>query len=92
MVYTKNTSEPLNTSTFSHAFDNFIKKLELPHIRFHDLRHTNAALIFLADTPAKIAFLRLDHSTINITMDLYSHILKDMNIDAADKLNNVIYS
>lgn len=29
--------------------------------------------------------------TVNITMDLYSHVLKDMNEDAADRLNDVIY-
>ncbi|OAA89836.1 integrase [Clostridium ljungdahlii] len=34
---------------------------------------------------------RLGHSTIGITMDLYSHVLKDMDKEAADKLNDVIH-
>ncbi|MEL7597903.1 MAG: tyrosine-type recombinase/integrase [Clostridiaceae bacterium] len=91
LVCTRDTGAPLNTSSFSHAFGDFIKKLEIPHIRFHDLRHTNATLMLLAGTPAKVASSRLGHSTINITMDLYSHVLKDMNVEAAEKLNEVIY-
>ena len=47
--------------------------------------------MLLAGTPAKVASSRLGHSTINITMDLYSHVLKDMNIEAAEELNKVIY-
>lgn len=91
LVCTKCNGEPLNTSTFSHAFGTFIKKIDIPHIRFHDLRHTNATLMLLSGTAPKVASSRLGHSTIGITMDLYSHVLKDMNKDAADKLNEVIY-
>lgn len=47
--------------------------------------------MLLARTPAKVASSRLGHSTINITMDLYSHVLKDMNVEAVEKLNEVIY-
>ena len=91
LVCTNSSGGPLNTSTFSHAFGDFIKKNDFPHIRFHDLRHTNATLMLLAGTPAKVASDRLGHSTIHITMDLYSHVLTDMNEDAANKLNSVIY-
>ncbi|MBZ9688277.1 integrase [Clostridium estertheticum] len=47
--------------------------------------------MLLTGISAKVASNRLGHSTINITMDLYSHVLKDMNEDAADRLNDVIY-
>lgn len=94
LVNTKYNGSIINTATFSHAFGDFIRKhkQDLPQIRFHDLRHTNATLMLLSGTPAKVASSRLGHSTINITMDLYSHVLKDMNIDAAKKLNSVIYN
>ncbi|ADK16294.1 site-specific integrase [Clostridium ljungdahlii] len=91
LVCTRDNGQPLNTSSFSHAFGDFIKKVDIPHIRFHDLRHTNATLMLLSGTAPKVASSRLGHSTIGITMDLYSHVLKDMNKEAADKLNDVIY-
>lgn len=91
LVCTRYDGSPINPSTFSHAFGDFLSKHELPHVRLHDLRHTNATLMLLSGTPAKVASSRLGHSSINITMDLYSHVLKDMNEDAAERLNEVIY-
>ena len=41
--------------------------------------------------PAKIASERLGHSTIGITLDLYSHVLKEMQDDAALKLDSIIF-
>ena len=92
IVCTRDNGDPINPSTFSRAFGDFIKKYDLPYFRLHDLRHTNATFMLLSGTSAKVASNRLGHSTINITMDLYSHVLKDMNEDAADRLNDVIYN
>jgi integrase len=41
--------------------------------------------------PAKIASERLGHSTVGITLDLYSHVLKEMQEDAALKLDSIIF-
>jgi integrase len=38
----------------------------------------------------KVASERLGHTTIGITMDLYSHVDEEMQRDAAEKLNNAI--
>lgn len=38
---------------------------------------------------AKVASERLGHSNIGITLDLYSHVLKEMQEDAADKINKL---
>jgi len=50
---------------------------DLPMIRFHDLRHTNASLM-LAGVDMKTISERLGHSQIGITMDLYSHVSIEM--------------
>lgn len=41
--------------------------------------------------PAKVASERLGHSTIGITLDLYSHVLKEMQEEAANKIANAIF-
>lgn len=82
---------PINPATFSHMFSTVLTKNELPNIRFHDLRHTNATLMLKSNIPAKIASERLGHSTIGITLDLYSHVLKDMQEEAVNKLDSVIF-
>ena len=40
----------------------------------------------------KVASERLGHSKINITLDLYSHVLKEMQEEAANKIDNAIFN
>jgi integrase len=55
----------------------------LPRIRYHDLRHTHATHMLKAGVHPKIASERLGHSKVGITLDLYSHVLPNMQADAA---------
>lgn len=64
----------------------------MPHIRFHDLRHTNATLMLKHNISPKVASERLGHSTIGITLDLYSHVLREMQEDAAQKIDKAIFN
>lgn len=54
-----------------------------PHVRFHDLRHTAATLMLSAGTHPKVVSERLGHATIHITPDTYSHVLPDLQHEAA---------
>ena len=58
-------------------------------LRFHDLRHGNATAMFRAGVHPKAASVRLGHSTVQITLDLYTHAQQEMDTDAADKLGAV---
>jgi hypothetical protein len=59
-------------------------------VGFHDLRHTHATLLLRQGIHPKVVSERLGHSTINITLDTYSHIMPDMQDEAAEKLNGVL--
>src|SRR5262249_36560084 len=50
-----------------------LERAGLPHIRFHDLRHTAATLLLMQGIHPKIVSEMLGHSTISITLDTYSH-------------------
>lgn len=70
-----------------------LKKLsELPDIRFHDLRHTHASLLLLSNTHPKIVAERLGHSSIQITMDLYSHLFPNMQEDVAKSIGKMLFN
>jgi integrase len=72
------------------SFDRIVSKAALPeNTRFHDLRHTCATLLLLADVNAKVVSERLGHSKIQITLDTYSHVLPTMQEKAADALNGI---
>lgn len=63
----------------------------MPHIRLHDLRHSYATLLLRYGVQAKVASTMLGHSSISITMDLYSHVLDEMKQDAAQKIDSGIF-
>jgi len=81
---------PLQPRSLTHEWMRLIKKTALPRIRFHDLRHTHASQMLAAGVHPKIASERLGHSTIGITLDLYSHVMPGMQADAAEQVDAAI--
>ena len=59
-----------------------LEKAGLPRIRFHDLRHTAATLLLRQGVNPKVVSEMLGHAQVSITLDIYSHVLPDMQ-DAA---------
>jgi len=82
--------KPLDPGVVSHAFAKALKKAGLPHIRFHDLRHTHATLLLRGGVHAKIASERLGHASIGITLDTYSHVLPGLQERAAEHFDDLI--
>lgn len=74
------------------SFNRILKRAALPHIRFHDLRHSHATALLGAGVNPKIVSERLGHSTISLTMDVYSHVLPDMQREAAAKIDRLFQS
>ena len=71
------------------SFKPLLKEAGLPDIRFHDLRHTAATLLLAKGVHPKIVQERLGHSSINLTLDTYSHVMPTLQRDAADKLDEL---
>lgn len=78
---------PIRPLYVTKRFKELAKALELPDIRFHDLRHTHATLLLMAGVHPKVVQERLGHSTIAMTLDTYSHILPSMQKEASQLLN-----
>jgi integrase len=62
----------------------------LPEIRFHDLRHTSATLLLLANVNVKVVSERLGHASVQLTLDTYSHVLPTIQKAAALKMNGIL--
>jgi integrase len=72
-------------------YKELLKKGCLPDIRFHDLRHTAATLLLAGKVNPKVVSEMLGHASVAITLDIYSHVLPDMQHDAAAILDRVLY-
>lgn len=80
LVFTSTKGTPINTSRLRLAFKAFLVRAGLPDIRFHDLRHTCATLLFSKGVHPKVVQELLGHATVNITLDTYSHVLPGMGV------------
>lgn len=65
----------------SHRFNDLLKKHNLPHIRFHELRHSCASMLIAMGWTLKDVQEWLGHSDIKMTANIYSHL------DTARKTN-----
>lgn len=96
VICIKETGLPYTPQYISRNFRRVLKEygvckdLNIPYIRFHDLRHTHATLMLKANIHPKIVAERLGHSTINLTLNTYSHVLPDMQQEAINKLNDIM--
>lgn len=62
------------------------EKVGLPNIGTHGFRHTHASLLFEAGASMKEAQERLGHSSISMTMDIYTHVTKKTKQETVEKL------
>lgn len=67
-----------------------LKRAGLPRIRFHDLRHTAATLLLGRGIHPKIVSEMLGHTTVGITLDLYSHVTPTMQREAARAMDEIL--
>lgn len=78
--------KPMDPRGINEHFDEMIRKSGAPKIRFHDLRHTHATIMLQLGEHPKVVSERLGHKDVNITLNTYSHVLPNMQQDAAKRL------
>lgn len=66
------------------------KKRLLPHLRFHDLRHSAATLLLAQGVHPRFIMELLGHSTISLTMNTYGHVLESMRRETANQMDAIL--
>ena len=82
---------PFVPTILRRAWKNFTEKNNIRYIRIHDLRHTHATLLVLSGTDFKTISDRLGHTDIQITLNRYSHVLKEMDLKASENISNLMF-
>ena len=89
-VFTRPNGLPLIPQEVTKEFTRFVRDNGLPHLTLHGLRHAYATLGLLAGIDSKVVSEALGHSTISITMDLYSHVMGKMKETHAATIANLL--
>jgi integrase len=91
LVFAREDGSPVHPDYFSKTFDRTVKRLKLPKIRLHDLRHTHATLGLAAGVHVKVMSDRLGHATTAFTQDVYMHAIPAVEDDAANQIADLVF-
>ena len=93
LVFPNLTGRPLDAHNMVRRdFYGLLRRVDLPQIRFHDLRHTAATLLLGRGVHPKVVAEMLGHSTVAVTLDVYSHVTMTLQQEAAHQLDDILRS
>ncbi|GGG09621.1 site-specific integrase [Paenibacillus abyssi] len=90
LVVSTSTGNQLIPRNLMREYKLLLERAEVRKITFHDLRHTHASLLLKQNVHPKIVSERLGHSSTQLTMDIYSHLMPNMQKEAADNLADLV--
>lgn len=89
-VFVQWNGQRLHVDTATKWFPRFLKRAGLPHIRFHDLRHTGASMLIAAGLDIQTVKRRLGHARASTTLDIYGHAFAEYDNKPADALDALL--
>ena len=89
-VVAKEDGQPLQPRSVTHEWVRLLGAKGLKRIKLHATRHSHASHMLASNIHPKVVQERLGHSTIAITMDIYSHAMPNMQQDAVDRVDDAL--
>ena len=90
LVFSHPDGKLLLPDTVTHAWINLVSRAGVKAIRLHDARHSHANLMLKQGVHPKIVQERLGHSSIQITLDTYSHVAPGLQQAAAKAFDKLL--
>lgn len=89
-VFTMEDGRPVSPDYVNKVFPKLLTTAKLRHVRFHDLRHSCASLLFAQGCEMRLVMEILGHSQISLTANTYTHLLPEGDRAAADAMQAVL--
>ena len=80
----------LSYRTVYDCFKRIVKKMGVPELRFHDLRHQYAVIALKNGDDIKTIQSNLGQATAAFTLDVYGHVTDEMKRNSADRMENYL--
>lgn len=90
LVFATAIGTPLDGRNVTRHFQKLLKDAGLPRQRFHDLRHTCASLLLSQGVHPRVVMETLGHSQFKLTMDTYSHVIPELQREAAGRIDEIL--
>ena len=89
-VSTKSDGRSMHTrSSFERMWQSYLKRLEISFTP-HQLRHTYATMLYMSGVDVKSASELLGHSSIEITMKIYTHLTEETKVISISKYDQFL--
>jgi integrase len=92
LVFRSRVGTPINPRNVVRKFTEIQTDLKISTITFHEIRHTHATMLLQSGEHIKVVSERLGHASVSTTLDLYSHVLPNMQQSAASKIQGMLFS
>jgi len=89
LVFTTTIGTPLEGRRLREDFKTLLQRAGLPHMRFHDLRHSCASLLLAQGLSPRLIMETLGHSQISTTMNTYAHVMPSLLQEVANAMDKV---
>jgi integrase len=89
-VVAKEDGSQLQPRSLSHEWTRLLRVHALKRIKLHCTRHSHASLLLASNVHPKIVQERLGHSSISTTIDIYSHLMPNMQHDAVGRVDDML--
>lgn len=89
-IYVNEIGEIIKPGFLTSHFTSVLKANNMPRIRFHDLRHTCASLLFAQGVSLKEIQAWLGHSTIGTTANIYTHLDENNKLSSANAILSIL--
>ena len=90
LVFTNRTGGPTQARRVIEQFHRALDETGMRRIRFHDLRHSCATLLLVQGVSPRVVMEVLGHSEIALTMNAYSHVVPELQRDAAQRMQAIL--
>ena len=91
LVFTTGRGTPIHPRNDYRAFQQLVVRAGLRRVRLHDLRHTSASMLLSQGVAPRVVMEILGHSQISITMNTYTHVDPELNREATDRLERLLW-
>ena len=90
LVFANRFGRPTQARRVIEQFHTALAEAGIRRVRFHDLRHSCATLLLVQGVSPRVVMEVLGHSEIALTMNAYSHVVPELQREAAQRMQAIL--
>jgi integrase len=90
LVFVTSIGTPIDPRNFTRLFHEMCESAGVPAVRLHDLRHTCVSLLLVLGVHPRVVMEIVGHAAVEMTMNVYGHVVLDAQREALTQLNDLL--